>query len=380
MNTDLSVSKGAATRVETEANEWFLRIREGGLSSQEHNAWSRWMTKDAAHEQAFQEVEQLWAELSDLADIGLPTEAELAADDYQGDMPISQWLQQQSDEQPAIQQQGRETRSLSLWQQLLNGSPLQYAMSAAASVLLLGFIVLMNLGQNTGKVPSVESFQTGHGQHKQVALADGSVIELGAESILTVSYQADSRDVNLVSGEAYFKVASDKTRPFTVQTGSGFVQVVGTAFNIDRDDSSSTITVLEGHVRVASQRQALVDSLARKQAVGQHVAELLAGDQLVVDGNGVLGQVQKVDASASISWREGLLVFVKQPMGDVISELNRYSKQRIILANASISNIDFTGTVDKTRIAEWLVGLEKAYPIRVSIIDEKTVLLFDKTL
>ncbi|WP_083921368.1 FecR family protein [Dasania marina] len=378
MKTDQSVSKGAATRVETEANEWFLRIREGGLNSLEHSAWSRWMSKDAAHEQAFLAVELLWGDLDSLADMVMPTEAALAADTYQGDEPISHW------HQPAAANSddgaGVVVRLRTQYRRALRGSPVQYAMSAAASVLLIGFVVLMNLGQNSGIVPSVKSFQTGHGQHKQVALQDGSVIDLGAESILTVSYTPENREVNLVSGEAYFQVASDKARPFTVQTGSGYVQVVGTAFNIDRDDSSSTITVLEGHVRVASERQALVDSSARIQPIGQHFAELLAGDQLVVDGEGVLGAVQKVDAASAISWREGLLVFVKQPMGDVVNELNRYSKQRIILANASITAIDFTGTVDKTRIAEWLVGLEKAYPIRVSIIDEKTVLLFDKTL
>lgn len=379
MKTEQALETEISPQVDAEANEWFLRIRAGGLSEQELSAWRLWLEKDPVCENAFNQVEALWRDLDDVSEIPFPDDRALQADLYDGEESVSHWLQSSRGEVAASG--SSPDRSLSKrFSRVL--SPLfrpasLWAMAGTASmaVAVLVFVVMSDAPAPTLKL---ESYQTAHAEHRQITLRDGSEIELGAETILTVSFSDGARDVNLVRGEAYFLITPDKSRPFTVQMGGAFVQVVGTEFNIDRDGLGSTVTVVEGHVRVADERKYLDGFRISKAAASQDFVELLAGDQVVVDNSGALGGVNKVDADSAVAWREGLLVFINESMEDVVSELNRYSERRIILANTSVGSIEFTGTVDKTRINEWLTSLGKAYPINVSVIDEKTVLLFSK--
>src|SRR5688572_11221095 len=64
--------------------------------------------------------------------------------------------------------------------------------------------------------PTTEVYVTGKGEHRRVALADGSIVDLNAESRLTVTLGRDGRRVEMQDGEAIFDVAHDVRRPFTV--------------------------------------------------------------------------------------------------------------------------------------------------------------------
>ncbi|NWO96408.1 hypothetical protein GY976_25075, partial [Escherichia coli] len=59
------------------------------------------------------------------------------------------------------------------------------------------------------------------------------------------------RRLRLVAGEALFKVAHDKSRPFVVETRHGEVVAVGTMFDVSVGKGEAKVTVVEGVVRVA---------------------------------------------------------------------------------------------------------------------------------
>jgi ferric-dicitrate binding protein FerR (iron transport regulator) len=85
-------------------------------------------------------------------------------------------------------------------------------------------------------------------------LADGSKVWLNAGSSLLypVSFISDERKVS-VTGEAYFEVAHNVSRPFIVNHGSMEVRVLGTHFNVNAfedDDSNIKVTLLEGSVKI----------------------------------------------------------------------------------------------------------------------------------
>ena len=103
--------------------------------------------------------------------------------------------------------------------------------------------------------------------------ADGSVVELNTDTEITVSLNDSSRDQSAL-GEAFFTVASDSERPFTVFVAGATVRAVGTAFNIFRSsEQSAIVSVTEGIVRVEE---------AGGSSVSTAQSQLLTVDEAIV--------------------------------------------------------------------------------------------------
>ncbi|HSC39116.1 MAG TPA: FecR domain-containing protein, partial [Chitinophagaceae bacterium] len=86
-----------------------------------------------------------------------------------------------------------------------------------------------------------------------ITLADGSQIWLNAGSTITypIAFTGNNRKVSM-TGEAYFEVAHNPSRPFIVSKGGMEVEVLGTHFNINAydDDKNIQVTLLKGSVKV----------------------------------------------------------------------------------------------------------------------------------
>ena len=115
-------------------------------------------------------------------------------------------------------------------------------LAVAASVVVAIFCVWAYGERNT--------YATGIGEQRSLALADGSTIELNTHSKIRVRFTADRRTIDLVEGQALFHVAKDKTRPFIVQSDGTKVRAVGTEFDVYRRMTGTTVTVIEGRVAV----------------------------------------------------------------------------------------------------------------------------------
>ena len=87
---------------------------------------------------------------------------------------------------------------------------------------------------------------------RNIALADGSMIELNAKSSLRVNFSESARTVWLYEGEAIFSVNKDD-RPFIVHTPRSNVAALGTEFAIELGDNSAEVSVLEGTVAVTTE-------------------------------------------------------------------------------------------------------------------------------
>ena len=95
-------------------------------------------------------------------------------------------------------------------------------------------------------------YRTARAQWLDITLADGSQVELMAESLLEVvsGYNADSRTV-ILEGEAYFSVVKGEN-PFCIKSGSITVKVLGTQFNVFARAGQLEVAVNEGIVEVSS--------------------------------------------------------------------------------------------------------------------------------
>ena len=148
------------------------------------------------------------------------------------------------------------------------------------------------------------------GGQYQLLLDDGTKVWLNADSKLEYPpvFTGNQRMVKL-EGEAYFEVAKGKT-PFLVQTPSDRVEVLGTYFNVSayRDDAASTVSLLQGKVKVS-----LPDA----------TSEILRpGQQSVVKNNTLV--VQDVDVNESIAWKNGEFMFNQENLDAVMQKLARW--------------------------------------------------------
>src|SRR5690606_26847429 len=90
------------------------------------------------------------------------------------------------------------------------------------------------------------------GEQRTVTLADGSVIELNARSRIKVRYADRERAIDLLQGQALFRVAKDPTKPFIVASGGTYVRAVGTQFDVYKKSVGTVVTVVEGRVAVTT--------------------------------------------------------------------------------------------------------------------------------
>ncbi|MFK7834512.1 MAG: FecR family protein [Winogradskyella sp.] len=166
---------------------------------------------------------------------------------------------------------------------------------AASIVLLFGLFSIF--GNDTVTI------ETGFGDHKTIALLDGSEVILNSKSKIT--YNKDDWENNrelTLEGEAYFKV--EKGNTFTVKTSNGSVRVLGTEFNVKSTNDFFDVVCYEGKVSV-------------KTLSSEHV--LLPTQQVrKINGNSPEASITQL---IKPTWIAGESTFKSVPLRYVISEL-----------------------------------------------------------
>lgn len=154
---------------------------------------------------------------------------------------------------------------------------------------------------------------TPHGGTYQITLPDGTRAWLNAGSSITfpTAFLGKERNIEM-TGEIYLEVMKDKSKPFKVAVSKEGTQieVLGTHFNIKAyaDESGVKTTLLEGSVRV------------RK---GSNATTIKPGEQANVNKD-ALSVKKKVDLDEIMGWRNGLFVFKRITIEDMLKEIARY--------------------------------------------------------
>ena len=172
-------------------------------------------------------------------------------------------------------------------------------------------------------------------QKKQVVLADGSIIRINSLSQIKYPkvFNRKTREVYL-SGEAYFDIKHDATRPFIIHTGKVATTVLGTAFNIKEDKLLHTIvvTVTRGKVSVANGKRQ-IGVITPNQQISFNVLS-----------NKVIQAA--VDTKQVIAW-EGDIHFDDIAFADAAAQLQDRFKVKISFTNEKVKACRFTGTALK---------------------------------
>jgi len=194
--------------------------------------------------------------------------------------------------------------------------------------------------------------------HRTVTLPDGSLVDLGPKTTVTVDFRRGQRSLQLYPGEAYFKVRADRKRPFVVRAGSLNVTALGTAFDVKHELDRVTVTVQDGIVAVEAEGP-------ERTQTSNASWRVTSGYQLVYFTANAAATLSSVDATATIAWREGRLEYLNAPLASVVADINRYSDRPIVFLDSSVAELTFTGTVFTDSIDGWLQSLPAALPVRV---------------
>jgi len=158
------------------------------------------------------------------------------------------------------------------------------------------------------------AIKTKKGQEFRMELPDGTLVWLNADSRLEIGqgYNLQERSVFLV-GEAYFKVAKNKAKPFIVHVGKTSIEALGTAFNVKlypNDSEFLTTQLDEGKICVSN---------AGMEEI------LLPGQMIqlnVLDGAFQLQQENKTHDLAN--WKDGYFEFDQTPLSEILADLARW--------------------------------------------------------
>ncbi len=219
---------------------------------------------------------------------------------------------------------------------------LNYKIIAAATVaLLFGVGLLAYFLWFNGEL----KVQTGN-EVASITLKDNSKIWLNKNSNLTYRrYQGKDRLVKL-SGEAYFEVAPDATRPFIIITGNSKITVVGTSFNVKAypGKSETEVSVTSGVV--------MLNHLVALPAQNMEI-KLSAGERGLISRDSIPVKEPINDLNFN-SWKTRDFVFDNTNIVEIIDLANSIYGTDIQIESNNVEKCNITGTFKCQSIDEML--------------------------
>lgn len=366
-----------------QAGDWLLRLREDSVAPETVEAWLHWYHADAAHREAFHELQ---AEYERLRAVPGTDRRKMARRVLAGTETVansnSEFRPNSGDSSLNFRRNSgiRKIRELSKLSpelpELPELRPGPRAGLAAAAVLVLAVSVGLF---STVYPPAPDTGATVHrterAAHEVLDLPDGSVVTLGARSTASYRFTENARRVVLESGEAFFEVAGDPARPFLVEVGGMTVRAVGTAFNIRRSPDMVVVSVTEGTVDVERGEAPNLPALVLQTLLPDpEPVRLPAGRQAVVSAvEREVVSVKPANPASARSWQSGRLEFVDEPLSVVIATVDRYAERDIVLTDRELGKVPLTGAVMHDHIEEWLLALPDVFPLHVEVADNDTI-------
>ncbi|HEX2395364.1 MAG TPA: FecR domain-containing protein, partial [Bacteroidales bacterium] len=202
----------------------------------------------------------------------------------------------------------------------------------AASLLLLA-ILGVAVVTSTGKLQRITVASTNSENNRIIDLPDGSRVYLNAGTKLSYSkkFGKNSRDISL-TGEAYFEVTPDKSKPFRIFAGNACVRVVGTAFNVNTRKSSGIVEVY-----VESGIVELSENGHQDNNVMLH-----PGNIGMIDHKSIIRSQAK--NANPIAWKTGAMTFSDTPLVEVIALLNNVYNVTIRVEGEGMDTIKINGS------------------------------------
>ncbi len=305
-------------------------------------AWIKNHEEDAAQSafdespKAIDEIDAVWAALDGLAEGDFP---ELAEFDDSANM-----------QQPSTLRDNSERN--------FKGNPRsivvrlrqpQYWGAIAAMLLIAVLLPMTYVGVPTDYVVA-------KGQRETVTLTDGSRIELGSNTLISVREGWGQRAVTLERGNAFFTVTPNKEKPFVINVGTSTVTVLGTAFSVYRKQQHVEVVVESGKVN-------LMDA-SSSQRLPVNV-DLIKNQKAIIKHNDAVEVLNNVNVDDAIAWRRGFINFKQASLATIIDRMNDFYDIPIYIRNNKRREMVLSGVFKTDDLDSFLIGLQAISEVNV---------------
>jgi transmembrane sensor len=217
---------------------------------------------------------------------------------------------------------------------------------AAVALILFSLGSLAVYLNNSGSLSKKISVVTGTDQKNLlVDLPDGSKVFLNRNSQFSYrdNFGKNKREVKL-TGEAYFEISPDITRPFIIDAGKASIKVVGTSFNVITNNTESAVEVFV--------------------VTGKVILSDKSGSQSIALEPGYIGTIDSKKSGKSFnsdpnyrSWNTGLLVYTGQKLEVVFKDLKRVYNMDIVADDPSILENPWSSPIDNNETEETIINI-----------------------
>lgn len=276
----------------------------------------------------------------------------------------------------------------------IGGNPATYNIKkwvvwgAAASMLLFfsaGFYLLeVKNNASAGQIAenSVEKYinyknlaptkvlYTEKGVKAKLLLPDSSVVWLNSDTKIEYPDKFDSLVRNVtISGEAYFDVVKNPSRPMIVKTTKGFsVQVLGTQFNLKayENDVKSQATLYSGKI-----------NLLRESGNRIITTEVLPFQTITInttDKNTPVKKILKPFPMDDAAWKEGKIIFDETPVEEVVKVLERWHGVSFVVENKDVLKYKITATFHSESIIQIMDLIQMTSLVNYNIVEKQVFL------
>jgi transmembrane sensor len=311
-------------RIDEEAATWILR-RDRGLTPEEVRELALRLESDPVFRSCVERYDTAWADL-DLAGQLKPSEVITADPDL-------------------LAPKGQRSRWI---------RPMLAASSVAAAIALgIGLWI----GHHSGTQPQ---------PLRDLALPDGSRVELNSGADIAVEFTTSERRVRLIHGEAQFFVAKNAQRPFLVQAGRTEVKAVGTAFDVALADKAVNVIVTEGQIKLDPDIQKHpVPNLSQGSAAGSFVA---AGQRAVIpldrpNSTPLITDVSLEEMDRMLSWQPRIMDYTDVPLSTIVIDFNRRNVTQLFIVDPRLYGLRISATLRSDNVDGFVRLLEASFGV-----------------
>jgi transmembrane sensor len=290
---------------------------------------------------------------------------------------LSQPVMQYETETEPAEELVQKPRSMYRW--------LLPAVSVAAAVVLFFLIIIPG---NENSDPAVKpspgnTVATKPGSKSQITLPDGTQVWINADSKITYDqhFPGKYREVYL-TGEAYFDVVRDTTRPFIIHTRSIDVRVLGTSFNVRSypNEKTTETALIHGTVEVTlhnNPAQKIIMKPNEKLVVNNEDSMTVTEKKKITTAEPTLtlGKIRynKNDSSSSVEtmWVSNKLAFENETFEKMAIEMERWYNVSFHIKNEQMKNLHFSAVFENKSLAEVLEALSYSRQFHYEIKDGK---------
>jgi transmembrane sensor len=226
---------------------------------------------------------------------------------------------------------------------------------AASIALLIGLGIFKKSFSSADNPEKILVCQTLVREMKNITLSDGTVVHLNANSTLKIpeKFAANNRKVSL-EGEAYFEVAKDSLRPFTIQTKKSETTVLGTKFNLSAyTKEPTTLTLDEGKVSFKDKKNKTKFLI------------VLPNEQVVLDDESLVKTT--VNTKYFKGWMNNTLYFNNESFLEIANKIERIYGVTIYIKKHQLKNQIYKGEFENPEIGTLLDDLSFVLKFRYEI-------------